>query len=153
MPTAVQKFAAVHDNLRSENPEDWSNAVHSCRRVLQDMADSVFPPQAQDKIIITGGKEQNIKLGADNYINRIMCFVADHSDSRRFNDLVGTQLDFLGSRLDAIFQAAQKGSHSTVTREEADRYVVYTYMIVGDILSLINADQVQPSATLDVAKL
>jgi hypothetical protein len=44
---------------------------------------------------------------------------------------------FLGDRLDAVFKAAQKGSHADiVTREEADRYVVYTYMIVGDLMSL-----------------
>lgn len=37
----------------------------------------------------------------------------------------------------SMFKAAQKGSHDTiVSREEADRYVIYTYLIVGDILSL-----------------
>jgi hypothetical protein len=137
IPDAVQKFSAVYDNLRSENPEDWSNAVHSCRRILQDLADAVFPPQSEDRIIKKGEKEKRIKLGTHNYINRIMCFVEDNSKSRRFIDLVGSHLDFLGNRLDSIFEAAQKGSHDTiVSREEADRYVVYTYMIVADILSL-----------------
>lgn len=28
VPEAVKKLAAVHDNLISDNPEDWSNAVH-----------------------------------------------------------------------------------------------------------------------------
>jgi len=42
VPTAVQKFTAVHENLKSDNPEDWSNAVHSCRRILQDLADAVY---------------------------------------------------------------------------------------------------------------
>jgi hypothetical protein len=35
-----------------------------------------------------------------------------------------------------VFRAAQKGSHAVVGREEANRYVVYTYMLVGDLLSL-----------------
>jgi len=43
VPDAVQKLAAVYDNLQSENPEDWANAVHSCRRILQDLADSLYP--------------------------------------------------------------------------------------------------------------
>jgi hypothetical protein len=39
--------------------------------------------------------------------------------------------------LDAAFTAAQKGSHADISsREEADRYVVYTYMLVADLLLL-----------------
>ena len=34
----IKKFTSVYSNLLSENDEDWSNAVHSCRRILQDLA-------------------------------------------------------------------------------------------------------------------
>ena len=136
VPEAVQKLSAVHDNLSSENPEDWSNAVHSCRRILQDLADAIFPVQ-EDRIIETSGKPKTIKLGKDNYINRLIAFVEDNSSSARFQHLVGSHLNFLGDRLDSVFQAAQKGSHDQIiSREEADRYVIYTYLVVGDVLSL-----------------
>jgi hypothetical protein len=136
IPDTVNKLSAVYDNLQSENPEDWSNAVHSCRRILQDLADAVFPP-ASDRVKEVAGKQRTIKLGKDNYINRIMAFVEDRSNSERFQDIVGSHLSFLGDRLDSVFQAAQKGSHDViVTRDEADRYVVYTYLVVGDVLSL-----------------
>ena len=79
---------------------------------------------------------REIKLDKDHYINRLMCFTQDNSSSSRFEEIVGSHLRFLGDRLDAIFKAAQKGSHASVGREEANRYVVYTYMLVGDILSL-----------------
>jgi hypothetical protein len=53
---------------------------------------------------------------------------------------------FLGERLDSIFQAAQKGSHAKIlVREEADRYVAYTYLVVGDILLLWNEKKTTPS--------
>jgi serine/threonine protein kinase len=137
VPDTVQKFTSVYQNLQSKNPEDWSNAVHSCRRILQNLADAVFPPQQDDRFIEIEGKLKRIKLGPNNYINRIMCFIEDNSDSKTYNDIVGSQISFMGDRLDAIFKAAQKGSHSVITsREEADRYVVYTYMLVSDILSL-----------------
>jgi hypothetical protein len=136
VPGAVQKFISVHDNLRSDNPEDWSNAVHSCRRVLQELADVLFPLQEKPRITASG---KEIALGADNYINRLVCFAEDCSKSDRFNKIVGSHLQYLGDRLDAVFQAAQKGSHAIVSREEANRYVVYTYMLVGDLLSLQNA--------------
>lgn len=46
-------------------------------------------------------------------------------------------MKYLGERLDSIFQAAQKGSHDVISsQDEADRYVIYTYLVVGDILQL-----------------
>lgn len=137
VPNAVQKFSAVYENLISENPENWANAVHSCRRILQDLADAIYPPSEHDKIIGEGETSKTIKLGKENYVNRLMCYIEDSSSSIRFVDIVGSHLSFIGERLDSVFKAAQKGSHDRiVTREEADRYVVYTYLIVGDILSL-----------------
>ena len=136
VPDAVRKLTSVHDNLVSDNPEDWSNAAHSCRRVLQDLADAVFPPQDKLATRMVDGKQIEIRLGADQYINRLIAYIEDSSESGRFREIVGSHLRYMGHRLDALFEAAQKGSHSTVTKEEADRCVVYTYLLVGDILSL-----------------
>lgn len=136
VPEATQKLSAVYDNLKSENPENWSNAVHSCRRILQDLADAVFPAQA-DATKNINGKEKIIKLGKDNYINRLIAFIESQTHSDSFISIVGAHLEYIGERLDSVFQAAQKGSHDKiVSQEEADRYVVYTYLIVGDILLL-----------------
>jgi hypothetical protein len=136
VPDAVQMLSAVYENLQSENSEDWSNAVHSCRRILQALADVLYPTR-EDKVVDARGKRKTIKLGPDNYVNRLIAFLEERSDSERFEEIVGSHLRFIGERLDAVFQAAQKGSHSTiVSRAEADRYVVYTYLVVGDILTL-----------------
>lgn len=135
IPGAAQKLAAVYENLQSENPESWANAVHSCRRILQDLADALYPARA-DVVKAAGGKAKTIKLGADNYINRLIAYLEEKSSSERFRELTGSNLAYVGDRLDSVFQAAQKGSHATVSKEEADRYVVYTYLLAGDILSL-----------------
>lgn len=141
LPKSIDKFSAVYNNLISENPENWANAVHSCRRILQDLADEVFPPTKEIRTINKDDKQIEIKLGENEYINRIIAFVEDNSESEKFEELVGSHLYFLGDRLDSVFRASQKGSHSTVTKDEADRYVLYTYLLVGDVLSLINDDK------------
>lgn len=146
VPDSVKKFSAVYENLISENDEDWSNAVHSCRRILQDTADSLYPAR-EDKTVGTGPKAKVIKLGPDNYVNRLIAYVEENAGSERYQDIVGSHLKYMGERLDAIFKAAQKGSHNVISsQDEADRYVVYTYLLVGDILKLT---QVQPSPTSD----
>jgi hypothetical protein len=136
VPTSTQKFAAIYGNLRSENPEDWSNAVHSCRRLLQDLADAIYAPR-ESKTTKKKDKTIEIKLGPDQFINRLIAFIEEKSTSKNFNSIVGSNLEFIGNRLDAIFGAAQKGSHTIIQdRQEADRYVIYTYLVVGDIVSL-----------------
>lgn len=138
IPEAVKRLSAVYENLLSDNPEDWSNAVHSCRRILQDLADAIFPSTDGVREVRVEGKVQRVKLGREHYVNRIIAFIQAKSDSGRFQDVVGSQLSYLGNRLDSIVEAANKGTHDTiVSREEADRYVVYTYLIVGDILTLL----------------
>lgn len=143
IPDSIQKFASVYENLQSDNSENWSNAVHSCRRILQDTADKLYPP-CSDITIENNGKKRVIKLGADNYINRLIAYIEDNSTSKRFQEIVGSHLSYLGERLDSIFKAAQKGSHDVIsTQDEADRYVIYTYLVVGDILSLKENIEVQ----------
>ena len=77
VPEAVRKLIAVYENLKSDNPEDWANATHSCRRVLQGLADAVFPPQDETRVQNINGKPKEIRLGPDQYINRLMCYIED----------------------------------------------------------------------------
>jgi hypothetical protein len=136
LPETMEKFLSVNDNLKSSNPEDWANAVHTCRRVIKDLADKFYPPNPSGlSVIEKDGKK--IKVGRDDYINRLVLYVDSKSGSETFADIVGSHLRYLGERLDAIYGAVCKGSHHEMKSvEEAERYIVYTYMLVGDILSL-----------------
>ncbi|MEX2166316.1 MAG: hypothetical protein WD852_04750 [Methyloceanibacter sp.] len=141
-PDAIKTLTAIHDNLASENPEDWSNAVHGCRRLLKAMADTLYPPR-EDRIITIGGETRTIKLGDPAYVNRLMAFIEEKSESGSFTNIVGSHLSFIGERLDSIVGAAQKGTHDDITtRVEAERYVIYTYMLAADISSLLPSKSV-----------
>lgn len=137
LPDSIKRFSAIYTNLQSENPEDWSNAVHSCRRILKDLANAIYP--SRDPITINDdGKEKEIKLGKEQYINRIITFIKEKSNSNSFKKIVGSNLKFIEDRLNAVLEASHKGTHDTIiSKVEADRYVLYTYMIIGDILTLI----------------
>lgn len=137
VPQSIEKFIAVYENLTSENPENWSNAVHSCRRILKDLADAIYPPTKSIKKEIDG-KEKIIQLDEESYINRIMEFITQKSESKTYKKIVGSHLDYIGDRLKSILKGSHKGTHKEITdREEANRIVVYTYLLIGDILSLV----------------
>lgn len=138
VPDIVLKFNAVYENLNSDNPEDLSNAVHSCRRILQSLADVLYPPTDPIEISIKG-KKKTVELGPENYINRLIQFIESKSNSKNYKSIVGSQLDYIGERLDSVYNSTNKGTHETITeKKEADRYVIYTYMLLSDILSLID---------------
>ncbi|NEU29947.1 hypothetical protein GN156_04040 [bacterium LRH843] len=132
-PEAIQKFISVYENLKSDNDEDWANAVHTCRRIIKEVADTVYPP-SEEPITLPNGKL--IKIGEDQYINRLIQFIDSKSTSEKFTSIVGSHLKFIGERLDSVHEAANKGTHTEVTLEEAERYIIYTYLVIGDILTL-----------------
>lgn len=133
IPQSIQKFVSVYENLQSKNDEDWANAVHTCRRIIKEVADVLYPP-SDDPVTLPGGKK--IQVGEEQYINRLIQYISNKSDSGSFKAIVGSHLRFIGERLDSVHSAANKGTHTEVTLEEAERYIIYTYLIIGDILSL-----------------
>ena len=136
IPEAVQKFVSVYSNIQSTNKEDLSNAVHSCRRILKAVADKFYPPNpnGMSEIKIDG---KLIKVGPENYINRLMIYIQNKSDSQRFKEVVGSHLNYIGDRLDSLYSASTKGSHVEISSiEEAERYIIFTYLLIGDILRL-----------------
>lgn len=131
-PKTTEKFITVYNNMISNNPEDWANAVHSCRRILLDIADALYP--AQDESINVDGKQ--IKVGKNEYINRLMQFVDSKKESETYIKIVGTELKYIGERLDAVVNAVNKGTHKEITQFEAKRFIISTYLLISDFIAL-----------------
>ena len=140
IPQELVKIDSISDNLNSKNAEDWANAAHTCRRLLQALADNIYPARKDEKRG-TGKSAKTIKLGEGNYINRLVCYCEEQNSSGIFNGLLGSHLSFIGNRLDAIFPGTQKGSHEDVDLDEARRIVILTYICAGDILKVASASQ------------
>ena len=131
-PETIKKFSSIFLNMDSDNSEDWANAVHTCRRILKEVADNLYPPTNES--IIIGKKE--IKLGEEQYINRLIQYIESKSESSTYNAVVGSNLSYIGNRIDAINEAACKGTHAEIDLNEAKSYIIYTYLLLGDILNL-----------------
>ncbi|MHA1942470.1 MAG: ComEA family DNA-binding protein [Candidatus Hodarchaeales archaeon] len=125
-PDAIEKFMIAYEKLASRGAENWSLALTECRRILKAVADSIFPAQST--------KKGERKLGDDQYINRLWAFMDQNIRGGSDKDLTKAHIDYLGSFLEEINKKASKGVHATVTREEAIRAVLYTYLTIGDIL-------------------
>ena len=127
IPGALPKLSAAYENASSSNPEHWANASSTCRRLLKAAADALRPP-GDDK----GGR----KMTDEAYINRLADWIESQATSETAAAVVVADLEYLGRRLDAVNDAGHKGAHAEVARFDASRFVVGTYLVLGDILRL-----------------
>jgi hypothetical protein len=129
VPDALPKLSAAFENATSANPEDWASAAATCRRLLKAAADALRPP---------GDPVNGRSMSDEAYINRLVDWIVRQADSETASALIAADLDYLGRRLDAVQGAGHKGAHAEVDRADASRFVVGTYLALGDVLRLRN---------------
>ena len=127
VPNALPRLSAAFENTSSSSPEHWANAASTCRRLLKEVADAIRPP---------GPDVQGRKMGDEQYINRLIDWIAQRPASKTLTGVVAADLEHLGVRLDAVADAGHKGAHVDVSRFDASRFLVGTYLLLGDILRL-----------------
>lgn len=133
LPKAWKKFAYINSSLQFHNIENYSNSVNSCRRILKNLSDFVYPATDEEKRVF--GKLTT--LTKKHYKNRIMAFLDSVSSSKSFKRVIRSDINLYWKRLYAIHKAGSKGAHDEIlSREEVETYVLQTYLLVGDILGL-----------------
>lgn len=121
-------WSAIRTYDRAEVAEDYAQVAVSCRRVIEYVADSIFPP-VEDS---TGGR----RLGSKNYRNRLLAFADRERASDANVDLICASTALLSEQLEKLGNLLNKGVHAEVSRHEARRCLLRTIMALDDILSL-----------------
>jgi len=133
-PGALEKFLAAQQRAISGAREEWAQALLSLRRMLNDVADALYPPTDEE---IDGHR-----MGEEYYVNRLWQFVKEKAKSDRAAILV-SEVQYVGHRIDALYELACKGTHADVSRQEVDLAVVHFYLLVADVLSLLTREELQ----------
>jgi len=133
-PDVLKEFDSIYNGLHSNNEIDIANCVHTCRRILKTVADYLYP-SSSEKVCIDG---ESLDVSNEKYINRLIAFISSKTSSKTYSQVVCSSIEDISSKLHAIYNASCKGSHDNVSRFEAERYVIYTYLFLGDIVSLID---------------
>jgi len=121
----LDQIPAVMDRLAESQPEAVSQALTTCRRIIESFADSIFPPT--ENTIKIG--ENTLNLGSDKHQNRINAYIHNHTDSE-------TRKKRLRQNLSNLFDRVSTGVHGDVTPEEARALFLNTYLLLGEVLHL-----------------
>ena len=147
-PELAEQLMLAFKGISSANKEEWSQALTSCRRLLEALANKLYPPN--DKVINKRTFKEN------QYINRLWQFMTESIESESNRDLAKTHVDYLGLWLEKNYKITNKGVHSEVSQLEATRVVFHMYLMLSDLLDYLNPSHLssnsKPSlntATLD----
>lgn len=134
----IIKLQAIEGKLDSDNSEMYSQALTTCRRLFECTATELFKkyyPDFEGKTYLTkSGKE--IDVSGDHYKNKLSAVIEHLEDKSTEKTLVGSTITYLLDWIDHLIQLQCKGVHSEVSKRDAERCIIQTYICLGDILSM-----------------
>lgn len=137
-PEAFGKLTEIYEDLiESKSKLDLQQIALGCRIVIKDFADAVYPPK-NEKVIGSDGKTHSI--GDEKYINRIVTFVREKTSSKSSKEFVNSHLEYLESFLKNVNDLANNGAHNEISKEQANKCLIYTYFALGDIINLCSSN-------------
>lgn len=146
-PVIAEQLMLAFKAISSDKEEEWSQALTTCRRLLEGLADELYPASKE--------KFNGRAVGQGQYVNRLWAFMDGAIQSESNKDLAKAHIDFLGSWLDKVNKLTNKGVHAELDRIEAVKSVFHTYLVVADLLEYMSNTKTSVSkpdinkATLD----
>ena len=121
----LAQIPSVMSRLAEGEQEAISQALSTCRRVIDSFADAIHPPA--DGTFEIGGNQ--LSLDAGKHQNRINVYIHKNTTSssrrKRFRQ-----------NLSNLYERVSTGVHNDVSAEEARALFLSTYMFVGEVLHL-----------------
>lgn len=141
-PEIGEKLMIAFKSVASDNPEEWSHALTTCRRFLEALADTLFPARE--------GQLNGRMVGQPQYINRLWAFMDGAIDSESNKALAKAHVDYLGNYLEKTHVLGHKGVHAALRRVEAIKAVFHTYLVAADILDYLKNESGEKAKKLNI---
>ena len=122
---AMDKIPAISARLREGDTEAVSQALTTCRRVLEAFADAILP-SSTETFDLDGN---TVNLGASNHQNRINVYIHKHVKS-------ASRKKRLRQNLANLFDRVSTGVHKDIGHSEALALFLNVYLFLGEIVKL-----------------
>lgn len=143
-PEIAEQLMLTFKAVSSDKKEEWSHALTTCRRLLESLADKLYP--ANDLVI---GKRT---FKQSQFVNRLWQFMNDSIESESNRELAQAHVNFLGSWLEKTNKLTNKGVHDDVSQLEATKAVFHLYLMLADLLDYLDPSATKQSTKPQIAK-
>lgn len=138
----LEKLPAVVARLQEGDEEAISQALTTCRRIIDSFADAIYPPQAGTYNL--GGSD--LSLDASKPQNRINIYVSERTESK-------SRRHRIRQNLSNLYDRVSTGVHDDVTKEEAFSLFLNVYLFLGEVLHLgINKSDIENGDVRSIVK-
>lgn len=127
LPEVRDQLKAALNAADEGNEESRSHVLLTCRRVIEAVADYLYPPSEQPHRSKEGTEH---KVQDEHFLNRILAW-ADNT----WNTALASALEDLSNRLDRLNDLECKGVHAKVSQAEMEFGLAQTYLLAGELLS------------------
>ncbi|VTU41410.1 hypothetical protein H4P1_00042 (plasmid) [Variovorax sp. PBS-H4] len=136
--SSLAKIESVSARLRDGDEESISQALTTCRRLIDSAADFLFTAREEAYNI---GDGATLAVGKPQVLNRLQAFThsANASKSRR---------DRLRVTLRELYSRCSAGTHDSVNAQEARFVFLQTYIVLGEVLTLKSANSIPDAVEL-----
>lgn len=134
-PEAISALNKAYESLGgSHDTERISQVSLACRRLIKHVADEVYPAKSEKYVLKIDNTTVDLSIGTDNVLNRLTAYV-DSLNSHNKQHILD-EIRVLHGFYHGEEGFVNKGIHGEITNSEAKRLVLYTYLILGDIILL-----------------
>ncbi|MFD9610118.1 hypothetical protein ACFWWS_12200 [Streptomyces sp. NPDC059083] len=123
---ALLKIDSAYRGISAGDPESIAGAMNSIRRLIDSVADSLFPATEETR---QDGQGNQIKLGNQQRLNRMKAHIDDNVDAKGRGDR-------LKRSVSDIYARVSNGVHNDVAASEASYLFLSTYVLLGEIIAL-----------------
>lgn len=129
-PEIAEQLMLAFKSVSSDNKEEWSQALATCRRLLESLADKLYP--ASDLVIGKRTFKQN------QFVNRLWQFMNEAIESDSNKEIAKSHVDYLGLWLERTNKITNKGVHDEVSQLEATKSIFHIYLMLADLLDYLD---------------
>lgn len=130
-PEALERLNLCYNDVLSEpTPHQNVRIAFDCREILKDFTDKTFKDEYLQNNETTPTRNQTK--------NKLHCILIAKVRSETVKKTVENMEQYFSSLSDYIESRAHA---SSVTNEDAKRCLIYTYLIIGDILRLLKQNE------------
>ncbi|EAP99444.1 hypothetical protein JNB_04710 [Janibacter sp. HTCC2649] len=126
--TLLSKIESVTARLRGGDGEAVSQAMSTCRRLIDAVADALVP--ARDEPVVVDG--QPLKAGRSNVLNRLQIWAYESGAPKG-------RRDRLRRTVSDLYDRTSTGLHAEVSSGEARFVFLQTYVALGELIRLAPA--------------
>lgn len=132
------KLDAIQNAINSDNKENFSQALTTCRKlydvIAKDLFSKLFPNNPEKKYKTLSGKE--IDISGDHTLNQLSAVIETLEKKGADNTIIGSNIIYLVDWLTNINNNQCNGVHNDVTKDIAERCIIQTYISLAGIIDL-----------------